>query len=395
MLFVLVIARLLANNQHLWCQHSSTRQESFGLNQREICTRQNCLGLLERVNLTCAGFFAHIKILEQPIAVLVQITNEIHGGQRLFHLVSAFSSFFLQQSLCIGLGTLLFSGALGIHDTLLSRIFGELFVLLLCILLFDIHLLHFLVQVCNEHVHHCHDTTALPTLLGVCIPSGWGWRRSILVLIVGHNLNQRDSSARNASRSSSWCQSATHVQRDALLLGEFAFWWGLVKRWVVKFLHSVLGKIDEVLGRRIGCHGGGVVFVFLLTRFHGFGNLFVEVLQACSEGSNLVSQSGNFLFALLHGLLQIGNGCLQHFQVILSFVKLHLAHFLFGVIIVLLFGKQSDHLIDHCNHFVEAELLATEGHGDQVQLEVFVVTQRSQSLFAHLDACNLRLQKSC
>merc|ERR1740117_774330 len=90
--------------------------------------------------------------------------------------------------------------------------------------LLNIHLLNLLVQICNEHVHHCHDTTALLALLGVCIPSGRRRRRGILLLIVRNNLDKRDSCACNASWSSGRCQGAAHVQSNALLFRELTLW---------------------------------------------------------------------------------------------------------------------------------------------------------------------------
>merc|ERR1719377_31982 len=195
-----------------------TQELAVGLHKREISTGQDRLCLGQGITLTCACTLADIVILEQPVAILMITFNEADGCQSLLHFGVPLLGFLHQVDLGLSLGTFLLSDRLGILDALLRRVPGELLVIALRILLFELSLLHLLLQVSNQAVHHGDDAVALFALLGVGTESLWGRRLSSL--IVHAHLNE-----------GSW-----H------------------KRWVVELVQSVLGHTDDLQGCTVVGH---------------------------------------------------------------------------------------------------------------------------------------------
>merc|ERR1719329_817685 len=117
----------------------------LSLHKGEVSTTQDGLGLLERINLPSAGLFAHIKVLEQPIALSMERSNVLMSGHQL-----------------LGRG--------------LSH---HLFILFLRKFLFSLSLGHLCVKVFDASINHGNDSCALLRLLGVCLWCFWCCRRSI------------------------------------------------------------------------------------------------------------------------------------------------------------------------------------------------------------------------
>merc|ERR1719265_110706 len=144
----LVLGSSLAHAQEL----------AVGLHQREVGARQDCLRLGQGIDLTSAGVLADIVILEEPVAVLVETFNVIDSRQSLLHLGLPLLGLLHDVHLSLSLGAVLLGDGLGIRNTLLCCIPGELLVVTLCILLVELCLLHLLLQVSNKAVHHGNDT---------------------------------------------------------------------------------------------------------------------------------------------------------------------------------------------------------------------------------------------
>merc|ERR1719326_1838249 len=188
------------------------------LDQREVGARQDSLGLLQGVHLT---------------------------STRLLELQKA--------GLTVSLGGFLVRQGLGIASTFVCRLLDHVLVLGLVVLLIELHFLDLLFQIGHEHVDHCQHTVALLTLLLVCSKSLRWWRRGTT------SLQSCDTSACNATRSFSGGKSASIVQSDALLLGQFALWGSFVLLRVVELVHPILGHAKKLHSSIVGSHVGHVV----------------------------------------------------------------------------------------------------------------------------------------
>merc|ERR1719271_534494 len=74
------------------------------------------------------------------------------------------------------------------------------------------------------------------------------------------------------------------------------------------------------------------------------------------------------------------DGILELLDLILGRVDISVAHSLLLVIRDLLLPEQGNHIVDHLDHLREADLLTTNGEGDEVQAEVLLAMAALQSL---------------
>merc|ERR1719436_1993030 len=181
------------------------------LQQRIVCTGEDCLRLLQRFHLAGTSLLASIVVLEQPIALLVQTAQSIDVQQSRFLCHGSVLTIFQQVRLQISLRARLVLDRLRVARTLVSRVFHEHLVLFLSVLLLHFHLLNLLFNICYQHVDHRNHSRRLFTLLLVStLPS----RRSRSGVSLGLR-EDGDASAGNAARSLSWGgSSATELHSD-------------------------------------------------------------------------------------------------------------------------------------------------------------------------------------
>merc|ERR1719188_220086 len=147
------------------------------LDERIICTAQDGLGLAKGINLIGASLLAHVEILQEPIALQVQSVDILVSCPQFLLGACQVGLLLLKSRLQFGKSTLLVSESLGILCTLVSRVLHEGLIVLLGILLSDLSLGHFLVQILDEEIHHRDDAIALLGLLGVRLEGlRWRWR---------------------------------------------------------------------------------------------------------------------------------------------------------------------------------------------------------------------------
>mmetsp|Transcript_5100 Transcript_5100/g.11289 ORF Transcript_5100/g.11289 Transcript_5100/m.11289 type:complete len:380 (-) Transcript_5100:584-1723(-) len=166
-----------------------------------------------------------------------------------------------------------------------------------------------------------------------------------------------------------WCrwQWLAKVRSDLLLLGQHALGRGLVQGWVVELLEAVDSHAQELLCCPIRLHELNIGLVLLLAGLGSVSHLLVKGCNAISQGLDLLGEGGNGLLGLLNGQLQIGESLLQCLHLVLSGVELLFAVRLLLVVLALLLGQDFNKLIDESEDLLEANLLASEGHGDEVQ----------------------------
>merc|ERR1719502_723128 len=146
---------------------SSSRSSSgkelrrLGLDQGEISTTQDCLGLAQSINLSIASLLSDVKELDQPVALGMKLSNVLFCGHQFLDggllLVSKLNKFRLEIAL---LGFLVCQ-RLAVRCTFLCRLGHHLLILLLCKLLLRLSLSHLSVEFLDEGVDHGNDTISL------------------------------------------------------------------------------------------------------------------------------------------------------------------------------------------------------------------------------------------
>merc|ERR1719375_852050 len=165
---------------------TSKELDRLGLDKREVCTTEHSLGLTESVNLSCACLLAHIEVLDEPIALCVQLADVLLSGHELLDCGLVLVLELYESILCVCLERLLVGERLGVCCPLLGRISHQLFILFLSKFLLCLGLSQFLVQIRNEGINHGNHTATVLRLLLVCTEGlWWRWRR-----IVSANLSQ-------------------------------------------------------------------------------------------------------------------------------------------------------------------------------------------------------------
>merc|ERR1719313_3145854 len=281
---------------------SSTLQEmlALGLDEGIVCAAQYGLCLSKRVDLTGAGFLAHIEILEEPVALVVDVLDCCcqflsSGGFGVCVL--------LKLSLHVCQGTLLILEALGVLGPLLCRVLHHLLVVTLSVLLFCLCDGHLLVEVLDQEIDHGNHSIGLLTLLLEGTRGLWWWWR--LSHAMGRDIGQDcDTSSSNATWSLSWCQGATCCESCAILVSQLALWGRLVERRIIKLVEPVLCETKDLLCCRVRCHELGEVLILLLSLVSGFSDSLVQGLDACGARFDFVLLCGN-------AILGIGNSCVQ------------------------------------------------------------------------------------
>merc|ERR1719217_1443292 len=161
-----------------------------------------------------------------------------------------------------GLCSFFFSDGLAVSSTLCRSIQNHLLVLPLCIFFCEFRFLALFLNFGLHHVHHCQHPPGLLTFLLVCSRGLWWGRWWGFAASPG--MQERNSSASNATWRVCWSQGATHVQSNALLLTELTLWWWLVQLGIIKLVESIFSNSDDLDDRSIRCHLSFKISVFLL-----------------------------------------------------------------------------------------------------------------------------------
>merc|ERR1719265_83077 len=205
------------------------------------------------------------------------------------------------------LGGLLLSDGLQISGALFCSLIQHRLVLCLRILLLKLHLLGLLLNVGNEHVHHCEDSPRFLALLLVRTDRlRWWWERGSIV-----SLCEANACSRDAAWWVGWRKRASHVQRDALFLRELTLWRRLIQFRIVEFLHPVLRKSNDLNGSIVvGLHRDKLdMFSFPGRRC--ISDVLVKLIDAVLKCLDLIGERGNHLLLLVDGLLQVRDRALE------------------------------------------------------------------------------------
>ena len=102
-----------------------------------------------------------------------------------------------------------------------------------------------------------------------------------------------------------------------------------------------------------------LIIELLLTDLGGLGDLLVQILHALGQGSDLLTESGDGLLGLLGRLLEVCD--LDVDSLCLSSVSsTSFSLLVLGIVDLLLLTKQGNHVINHLDGLLHADLLALQ-----------------------------------
>merc|ERR1719375_2119256 len=312
------------------------------------------------------------------------------------HMSCLCCSLFLGVCLKLGLQFCLFlllgSQCLRICRSFLSCIFHSLLIIFLSILLLGFGLSHLLCEVLNHEVDHRYDAIAFLRLLGECgcRLGRWRWCR-----MVRNSSQDSHTGARNSTWSRCWCQSATHVDSDLLLLRELALWRCLVQFGIIKLIQTILCEAENFFGCTIASHQFGIFCILLLPLLSSFCNRLIQGFDACFESLDLLREGLDAFVCLVDRLLKVRNFSFESLLLVICQIELRLTVFFF-VVVILLFGSQCfHHLIDHSDNLTEIHLPSLESQCDEVKLGATICSNHCKSLLTLISNGHLQLQQAC
>mmetsp|Transcript_103174 Transcript_103174/g.321537 ORF Transcript_103174/g.321537 Transcript_103174/m.321537 type:complete len:364 (+) Transcript_103174:711-1802(+) len=107
--------------------------------------------------------------------------------------------------------------------------------------------------------------------------------------------------------------------------------------------------------------------MLLLALRRGLPHLLVQLLDPPAQRVDLLRERGDLPLDLLDGLPHVRDVQAHVFELVVGLPELGLAVVPLLVVVGLLLNQESNHVIDHLDHFEEAGLLGAQGHRHEVQ----------------------------
>mmetsp|Transcript_16362 Transcript_16362/g.45410 ORF Transcript_16362/g.45410 Transcript_16362/m.45410 type:complete len:382 (+) Transcript_16362:63-1208(+) len=332
------------------------------LQEGEVGTREHSLGPVQRLNLVGPRLHPHVKVGQEPVALLVQAHDDLHVALELLGVGLVVGLVLQQRLLGSRLGGLLGGQGLGVGLPLVGGVRHEMLVVALGLLLANLHLGHLLGEVLDEQVDHGHDAAAL---LGL-------GRILLLGLLLDLHEGCAHACACNATRGRSGKSITTQIDDDAVRRCELHLRCRLILCRIVEFLQPVLCNVEQLLSSSVGRQVLFVVRILLLPQLRGLGDLIVQVLDARSQRLDVDEQSLHHFLALRDGRGDLGRRALQALLQVIGGVEFLRAVGLLAVVVRLLSAEQGHHVVNHLQDLVEVLGLASERQHDHVQARVAV-----------------------
>mmetsp|Transcript_80513 Transcript_80513/g.209660 ORF Transcript_80513/g.209660 Transcript_80513/m.209660 type:complete len:417 (+) Transcript_80513:86-1336(+) len=356
------------------------------LEEGEVGTREHSLGPVQRLNLVGPSFHPHVKVGQEPVALLVQAHDDLHVALKLLGVGLVVGLVLQQRLLGSRLGGLLGGQRLGVCLPLVRGIRHEMLVVALGILLAGLHLGHLLGEVLDEQVDHGDDAAAL---------LGLG-----RILLLGLPLHLHEGGAHacacNATRGRSGRSITTQIDDDAVRRCELHLRCRLIPCRIVEFHQPVLCNVEQLLSSSVGRQVLLVVRILLLPQLRGLDDLMVQVLDARSQRLDVDEQSLHHFLALRDGRGDLGLRTLQVLLQVIGGVELLRAVGLLAVVVRLLLLEQGHHLVEHANDLVKVDLLSSHRQRDEIEAEVvpLAALQSPTGLVQHVLARVLHLDET-
>mmetsp|Transcript_90732 Transcript_90732/g.235308 ORF Transcript_90732/g.235308 Transcript_90732/m.235308 type:complete len:514 (+) Transcript_90732:135-1676(+) len=315
------------------------------------------MGLVEGIDLARACLFAHIIILEQPVAFGMQRRDVLRSGHKLALRGAKLLLVVLKGRLHVCLGGALLGEGGRICCALLRGLLHHGLVVDLRLLFACLRLGQLLLEVLDQEVDHGDHSGALLRLLRVGVPRLRRGRRRVLAQGLRRDLHKRgDTCACDAAWRRGRGRRATVVHKDALLRRKFLLRWCLVHLGIIELIEPVLRESQDLLSGRIRGHQLLVLSVFLLSLLCGLSHRLVQLLDARLKSCNLLSEGGDGVLCRRDRVLLLRHLALQGLLLVVSQIKLREAILLLVVIVQLLLLQHLNHLINHLDDLVEASL---------------------------------------
>merc|ERR1719247_3060985 len=313
----------------------------------EVGTREDCLGILEGLNLVGASLLTKVKILKKEITLGMEVSES--GGDEAQVLIGICQHTLLRLKLSLkgGLCTSLGGDSLAVGCTSRLRLSHEFGIIVRRSLLLVLCIFHVCLNLANHHVHEAnHACTFLAFLV-----------RHIKVFVV-------------LCMSTDLCKAAS--LHDFIFHRHLRLGWCLVHGRVVKFLKAILCLPNERHRCLIQLHHLQVIRMLFLALLRGLCNSLVEVFDVLFQSCNRLCESFDLIghltkSSLMHCLLLLGG-----LIFILSLFELIFTKSLGFIISRLIFPEQNYHIINHFDDAFQALGLTLMG---QLQLGVQGVQQ--------------------
>merc|ERR1719251_186325 len=224
------------------------------LEKRVVCTTEHCLRLVQRVDFISPSCLPSVEVLQQPIALPVKRGYQLRCEHRFFCALCSSLLVGLECCVHVCLRGAFLSQGLRVDRALLGRVFHQLLVVSLRILLLRLCLGKFFCKISNQEINHCDHTIIFMRFCCIGSPRRWRSGRCSLLLRVQRNLSKRcNASPSNATWRSS-DQFATLVAVDPVFGGEFGLNWRLVELGIVELVETVLREGKHLLSSGVRRH---------------------------------------------------------------------------------------------------------------------------------------------
>merc|ERR1719240_1084137 len=338
----------------------------------EVGARQHRLGILQALNLVLPGGLAEVVVLDEEIAVSVQLGQCLLDAHELSLLGRLLLLRGLDLGVKVGLGDLLARDALDHRRARFRGLGHQALVVGLSGLLLILSLNDTVLQLLHEHVHQSNDPVALAILLLVRIPRRGGRRRGSSRVLVQLGVQLRERGLRRAGdqfrrRRGDHVRAAGRCE-DLLLLRQLLHRRLLVLVRAVELEQLVLRLLDELQGRVVLRLEGDELAVLLLALLGRFGDRLVQVLHLLLQALDLVSKRSALLSHFLDGRLARRDRFFRGRLLRLGRAELLVAVGLRGIVVLLLLAGNLNHAVNHRQDLGEVHSLGLQPELDECKL---------------------------
>merc|ERR1719316_239598 len=338
----------------------------------EVRAAEDRLRVLEPLNLVLAGSLAEVVVLDEEVAVGVELRDGLLERLELRLLGGLLLLGGLDLGVELRLRDLLARDALDHRRTGGLRLAHEALVVRLGGLLLVFGLRDPILQLLDEHVHERNDPVALAVLLLVGVPRRRRRRRGggrALVQLGVVRLHRGNGSSGDHFRR----RRGDHVRpagrcEDLLLLRQLLHRRLLVQVRAVELEQLVLRLLDELKSRAVLRLEGDELAVLILALLGRFGNRLVQRFHLLLQTCDLVGQSRALLGHLFDGRRTRLDRLLNLRLLLARRLEFFVAVRLLGIVVFLLLSENLDHAVNHRQDLGEVHSLGLQPELDECKL---------------------------
>merc|ERR1719240_1286639 len=317
----------------------------------EVGAGQHRLGVLQALNLVLPGSLAEVVVLDEEIAVSVELRKGLLDVRQLRLLGGLLLLRGLDLGVEVRLCDLLAGDALDHRRARFRGLSHQTLVVALSGLLIILSLHNTVLQLLQEHVHKGNNPVALAVLLLVRIPRRGGRRRRGSRVLVQLGVQLRKRGLRRAGnhfrrRRGDQIRAAGRCE-DLLLLRQLLLRRFLVLVRAVELEQLVLRLLDELEGRVVLRLESDELAVLLLALLSRLRDGLVQVLHLLLQLLDLVRKRGALIRHFIDGRLAGRDRFFRVLLLRLGLRQLLVAIGLRRVVVLLLLTEDLDHTVNH------------------------------------------------